>query len=172
MRASMRFIGYQDRKKVASALPPVYTAPTADAAQDALDAFEASDLGRKYPATVRTWRNGWEKFTPFLAFPPPVRRIIYTTNAIASLNYQLRKIIKNRGHFPNDQAAVKLLWLAICNIEDKRASDRARLEGRARENRSKTINKLIEGTFTQGWSEALGVLVPNYPDRLGPYLNR
>ncbi len=172
IRASMRFIGYQDRKKVASALRPVYTAPTADAAQDALDAFEASDLGRKYPATVRTWRNGWEKFIPFLAFPPPVRRIIYTTNAIESLNYQLRKIIKNRGHFPNDQAAVKLLWLAICNIEDKRASDRAKLEGRARENRSKTVNKLIEGTFSQGWSEALGVLVLNYPDRLGPYLNR
>ena len=72
--------------------------------------------------------------------------IIYTTNAIESLNYQLRKIIKNRGHFPNDEAAVKLLWLAICNIEDKRASDRARLEGKARENRSKTVNKLIEGT--------------------------
>lgn len=172
IRASMRFIGYQDRKKVASALRPVYTAPTADAAQEALDAFEASDLGRKYPATVRTWRNGWEKFIPFLAFPPPVRRIIYTTNAIESLNYQLRKIIKNRGHFPNDQAAVKLLWLAICNIEDKRASDRAKLEGRARENRSKTVNKLIEGTFSQGWSEALGVLVLNYPDRLGPYLNQ
>ena len=100
IRASMRFIGYQDRKKVAAALRPVYTAPTAEAAQDALDDFEASELGRKYPATVRTWRNGWEKFIPFLAFPPPVRRIIYTTNAIESLNYQLRKITKNRGHFP------------------------------------------------------------------------
>jgi putative transposase len=79
---------------------------------------------------VRTWRNGWEKFIPFLAFPPPARRIIYTTNAIESLNYQLRKIIKNRGHFPNDQAAVKLLWLAICNIEDKRARERAKLRAR------------------------------------------
>jgi putative transposase len=172
IRASMRFIGYQDRKKVAAALRPVYTAPTAEAALDALDDFEASELGRKYPATVRTWRNGWEKFTPFLAFPPPVRRIIYTTNAIESLNYQLRKIIKNRGHFPNDQAAVKLLWLAICNIEDKRATERAKLAGKARDNRSKSLHKLIEGTTTQGWSEALGVLVLNYPDRLGPYLNR
>lgn len=172
IRASMRFIGYQDRKKVAAALRPVYTAPTADAAQDALDGFEASELGRKYPATVRTWRNGWEKFIPFLAFPPPVRRIIYTTNAIESLNYQLRRIIKNRGHFPNDQAAVKLLWLAICNIEDKRAAERAKLTGRSRENRSKTVNILIEGSLTQGWSEALGVLVLNYPDRLEPYLNQ
>jgi putative transposase len=101
-----------------------------------------------------------------------VRRIIYTTNAIESLNYQLRKIIKNRGHFPNDQAAVKLLWLAICNIEDKRARERARPDGRPRENRSKSVHKLIEGTTTQGWSEALGILVLNYPDRLGPYLNR
>lgn len=167
----MRFISYQDRKKVAAALRPIYTAPTADAAQDELDAFEASELGRKYPATVRTWRNGWEKFTPFLAFPPPVRRIIYTTNAIESLNYQLRKIIKNRGHFPNDQAAVKLLWLAICNIEDKRAKERSKLDSRTRSNR-KSVEKLVEGTFTQGWSEALGVLVLNYPDRLGPYLNR
>ncbi|MCU1510321.1 MAG: Transposase mutator type, partial [Arthrobacter sp.] len=99
-------------------------------------------------------------------------RIIYTTNAIESLNYQLRKIIKNRGHFPNDQAAVKLLWLAICNIEDKRATERAKLAGKARDNRSKSLHKLIEGTTTQGWSEALGVLVLNYPDRLGPYLNR
>ena len=158
IRASMRFIGYQDRKRVAAALRPVYTAPTADAAQEALDGFEASDLGRKYPATVRTWRTGWEKFIPFLAFPPPVRRIIYTTNAIESLNYQLRKIIKNRGHFPNDQAAVKLLWLAICNIEDKRASERAKLDGRTRDSRSKTVTKLVEGTLTQGWSEALGIL--------------
>ncbi|MCV7069752.1 transposase, partial [Mycobacterium rufum] len=71
-------------------------------------------------------RNAWERFIPFLAFPPELRRIIYTTNAIESLNYQLRKIIKNRGHFPNDAAAVKLLWLAICNIEDKRARERQR----------------------------------------------
>ena len=67
--------------------------------------------------------------------------------------------------------AVKLLWLAICNIEDKRASERAKLDRKARENRSKTVDKLIEGTATQGWSEALGILVLNYPDRLGPYLN-
>ena len=78
---------------------------------------------------VATWERGWERFTPFLAFPPEVRKIIYTTNAIESLNYQLRKIIKNRGHFPNDDAVVKLLWLAIRDIEDKRARQRAAERG-------------------------------------------
>jgi hypothetical protein len=70
--------------------------------------------------------NAWDRFTPFLAFPPMLRRVIYTTNSIESLNYQLRKIIKNRGHFPNDDAVIKLLWLAICTIEDKRARNRAK----------------------------------------------
>ncbi len=129
IRASMRFISYQDRKKVAAALKPVYTAPTAEAAELELLAFAESDLGRKYPATIATWENAWERFIPFLAFPPELRRIIYTTNAIESLNYQLRKIIKNRGHFPTDDAVFKLLWLAIRDIEDKRARQRAKEAG-------------------------------------------
>ncbi|MGO4860383.1 transposase, partial [Arthrobacter sp. 2MCAF14] len=91
------------------------------------------------------------------------------TNAIESLNYQLRKIIKNRGHFPNDTAAVKLLWLAICNIEDKRASERAKLHGKSRDSRHKSIHILIEGSQSQGWNEALGVLALTYPERLAPY---
>ena len=70
---------------------------------------------------IAAFRNAWERFIPFLAFPPELRRVIYTTNAIESLNYQLRKVTKNRGHFPSDDAVVKLLWLAICDIEDKRA---------------------------------------------------
>lgn len=73
---------------------------------------------------MAVWENAWERFIPFLAFPEPVRKIIYTTNSIESLNYQLRKIIKNRGHFPNDDAVIKLLWLAIRDIEDKRARAR------------------------------------------------
>lgn len=89
-----------------------------------LEEFKASELGRRYPAAVATWERAWEQFIPFLAFPPMLRRVIYTTNSIESLNYQLRKVTKNRGHFPNDEAAVKLLWLAICNIEDKRARQR------------------------------------------------
>ena len=126
IRAAMRFVSYSDRKKVAAALRPIYTAPTVDAAETELLAFADSELGRRYPATVATWENAWERFIPFLAFPPEVRRIIYTTNAIESLNYQLRKIIKNRGHFPNDDAVIKLLWLAIRDIEDKRARARAK----------------------------------------------
>ncbi|MEW3744804.1 transposase, partial [Pseudomonas aeruginosa] len=92
--------------------------PTVAAAATEVDIFEGSNWGKKYPATVRVWRDAWERFTPFLEFPPALRKIIYTTNAIESLNYQLRKIIKNRGHFPNDDAVVKLLWLAIRDIED------------------------------------------------------
>jgi putative transposase len=171
IRASLRFIGYRDRKKVAAALRPVYTAPTIEAAEAALEDFAASPLGAQYRATVNTWRSNWDKFIPFLAFPPPLRQIIYTTNAIESLNYQLRKIIKNRGHFPNDIAAVKLLWLAICNIEDKRARERAKLHGKSRESRSKSVHTLIEGAFTQGWNEALGALALAYPERIEPHLN-
>jgi putative transposase len=121
IRACMRYLSYDDRKGAAALLRRIYTAPTEDAALDALGAFADSNIGRRCPGAVAVWERAWERFTPFLAFPPEVRRIIYTTNAIESLNYQLRKIIKNRGHFPNDDAVVKLLWLAIRDIEDKRA---------------------------------------------------
>ena len=138
IRAAMRFVSYNDRKAVAAALRPIYHAADADAAQVELDAFAASELGRKYPNTVATFANAWERFIPFLAFPPELRRVIYTTNTIESLNYQLRKIIKNRGHFPNDDAVIKLLWLAICDIEDKRARDRAKESGNPRNERKAT----------------------------------
>lgn len=169
IRAAMRFVPYQDRKKVAAALRPIYTAPTDEAARLELDAFAASELGRRYPAAVMTWENAWERFIPFLAFPPELRRIIYTTNAIESLNYQLRKIIKNRGHFPNDDAAIKLLWLAIRDIEDKRARARAKEKGLpAAERRAPA--RLVEGAVVQGWKAALGALALTYPDRIHPYL--
>ncbi len=170
IRASMRFIGYQDRKKVAAALRPIYTAPTVEKAEMELLAFADSDLGRKYPAAVAAWENAWERFILFLAFPPEVRKIIYTTNAIESLNYQLRKIIKNRGHFPNDDAVIKLLWLAIRDIEDKRARERAKEAGRPR-NQRKAPGRLVEGAQLQGWKAALGALTIAYPDRLAPYIN-
>jgi putative transposase len=168
IRASMRFIGYGDRKAVAAALRPVYTAPTPDAAATELDAFEASTWGKKYPATVRVWRDAWERFTPFLEFPPAVRKILYTTNSIESLNYQLRKIIKNRGHFPNDDAVVKLLWLAIRDIEDKRARERAKQAGRPKNERTDAGKKLVEGTTVQGWNAAYGALSIAFPGRLAP----
>lgn len=170
IRAAMRFVSYADRKKVAAALRPIYTAPSADAAEMELIAFADSAWGKKYPAAVRTWEAAWERFVPFLAFPPEVRKIIYTTNAIESLNYQLRKITKNRGHFPNDDAAVKLLWLAITDIEDKRA--RARQKDRGKPANARTApSRLVEGAATFGWRAALQALAMAYPDRLAGHLN-
>ena len=170
LRAAMRFVSYADRKKVAAALKPIYTAPTDEAARLELDAFAESPLGRKYPAAVMTWTNAWERFIPFLAFPPELRKIIYTTNAIESLNFQLRKIIKNRGHFPNDDAAIKLLWLAIRDIEDKRARQRAKEKGLPA-NARRAPGRLVEGAVVQGWKQALGALALAYPERINPYLS-
>ena len=109
----MRFVSYADRKAVAAQLRPIYTAADEHAALMALTTFADSTLGKKYPSAVSSWENGWDRSTPFLAFGPSLRKVIYTTNSVESLNYQLRKIIKNRGHFPNDAAAIKLLWLAV-----------------------------------------------------------
>lgn len=168
IRASMRFVNYKDRRAVAAGLKPIYTAVNEDTALAALEAFQASEMGRKYPATATTWRAAWDRFIPFLEFAPAVRKVIYTTNAIESLNYQLRKIIKNRGHFPNDTAVVKLLWLSIRNIEDKRARERAKAATKAE---ASLHGRLIEGTTTQGWNEALGALVIAFPDRFAGHLN-
>lgn len=142
IRNAMRFVGYGQRKAVAAALKPIYQAPNADAAERELEAFKASPLGQANPHAAAVFTDAWERFTPFLAFPPEVRRVIYTTNAIESLNYQLRKVTKNRGHFPNDLAVVKLLWLAICNIEDKRARDREKERGLGRGARRKAEGRL------------------------------
>ena len=170
IRASMRFVSYSDRKAVAAALRPVYTAPSADAAETALLEFAESDLGLKYKGAVATWHHAWERFIPFLALPPEVRKIIYTTNSIESLNYQLRKIIKNRGHFPSDDAVIKLLWLAIRDIEDKRARERAKEAGIPKGQPRKAPGKLIEGASTQGWKQALNALLLTYPNRLAPHV--
>jgi len=166
IRASMRFVSYADRKKIAAALKPIYTAPTADAAETALLEFAESELGQRHKAVVATWQNAWERFTPFLAFPPEIRKIIYTTNAIESLNFQLRKIIKNRGHFPSDDAAIKLLWLAIRDIEDKRARARAKEAGAPKGTPRKAPPRLVEGATVQGWRPALAALMVTYPERL------
>ena len=125
IRNALRPVARRDAGEVAKELRAIYTAPTAEAAFDALAAFAASPWGKKYPQAARVLEDAWDDFTPFLAFSPAVRKLLYTTNAIESLNYQLRKVTKARGHFPNDDAVVKLLWLAIINIEDKRARERA-----------------------------------------------
>ncbi|MGH3976703.1 MAG: IS256 family transposase [Pseudonocardiaceae bacterium] len=171
IRASMRFVSYQDRKAVAALLRPIYTAPTEDTALEALGTFADSSLGKKYPATIATWENAWDRFTPFLAFGPALRKVVYTTNSIESLNYQCRKIIKNRGHFPNDDAAIKLLWLAIMNIEDKRARERAKEAADNVPHDSRKANgRLVEGAVTQGWKAALTELAIVYPERVTAYL--
>ncbi|MGJ9645405.1 IS256 family transposase, partial [Actinotignum sp. GS-2025b] len=126
IRAANRWVNYQDRKAVSAALRAVYTAPSEEAARCALEEFAVSDLGLKYPQSVKVWRDAWERFTPFLGFPPAARKVIYTTNAIESFNSQLRKATRNRRQFPNDEAAIKALWLMICHIEDRRAAKLAK----------------------------------------------
>jgi putative transposase len=165
IRASLRYVGYGERKKLAAALRPVYTAPTVEAAEVALLELSESELGRKHKAALAVWERAWDRFTPFLAFPPDLRKIIYTTNSIESLNYQIRKIIKNRGHFPTDDAVVKLIWLAICDIEDKRARAREAERGKARNERTAPA-RLIEGSVTQGWKQALSALEIMFPGRI------
>ena len=119
IRNSLDYAGWKDRKLVAQALRPIYTAPSEEAARDALEAFAKGSWGIKYPSIVQSWTRAWEHVIPFFVFPPDIRRVIYTTNAIESLNMQLRKIIKTRGHFPNDESAIKLLWLALRNVLSK-----------------------------------------------------
>jgi putative transposase len=119
IRHSLDFGNWKERKPLATALRPIYTAPSAEAASAALDAFERSPWGQKFPTVVASWRRAWTHVIPFFAFPPEVRRLIYTTNSLESIHAQLRKIIKTRGHFPNDEAATKLIWLALRNITAK-----------------------------------------------------
>jgi putative transposase len=116
IRNSLDYASWKDRKTLAAAIRPIYTAATAEAAEAELDAFEQGPWGQKFPTVVAAWRRAWSHVIPFFAFPPQIRRVIYTTNAIESINSQLRKIIKSRGHFPSDDAASKLLWLALRNI--------------------------------------------------------
>ncbi len=113
LRHSMNFASYKDRKAVANALKTVYTAVNVEAAQDALTAFADSDLARRYPAIVPSWRRAWTEVTPFLDYPPEVRRLIYTTNSIEALNSKIRRAVRTRGHFPSDEAAAKLIYLAL-----------------------------------------------------------
>jgi putative transposase len=118
IRASLRYVNYRDKKKVTTALRPIYTAPNADAALEELDRFDA-EWGARYPATVGAWRVAWEHVIPFLALPDELRKAVYTTNTIEGLHRQIRKAIKTRGHFPDEQAATKLIYLAIVKADAK-----------------------------------------------------
>lgn len=119
IRYSMQFASWKERKAIAVALKPIYRADSAEAARAQLEEFDAGPWGQKYPAIAQSWRRNWEQVIPFFAFSPEVRKIIYTTNAIESLHSQVRKAVRGRGHFPNDEAATKLIWLVLRNITAK-----------------------------------------------------
>jgi putative transposase len=145
IRNAMRFVSYQDRKKVAASMRNIYTAPSLEAAEVELKNLD-KEWGTQYPGVVDVWHRAWDEFIPFLDYPPELRRIVYTTNAIESINFQLRKITKTRGHFPSDEAAMKLLYLGLRNISSKRGGE--------------------SGTGTHGWKTALNTLVVLFPGRL------
>ena len=145
IRNAMRFVSYNDRKKIAAVMRTIYTAPTLEGAELALAEFD-KQWGEKYPGAIDVWKLAWDEFIPFLDFPAELRRIVYTTNAIESINFQLRKITKTRGHFPDKDAAMKLLYLGLRNISSQRGGE--------------------SGTGTQGWKTALNILVTYFPGRI------
>lgn len=116
VRGSLSYVPWSARRLVAAELRAIYRAPTEAAATAALEAFAQSPAGQRYPPIATMWRRHWAHIRPVFAYPPAIRRLLYTTNAIESLHMQLRKIIKTRGHFPSDEAATKLLYLALRNI--------------------------------------------------------
>lgn len=130
IRSSLRYVNYRDQRKVAAALKPIYTAANADDALAELDAFEA-EWGDRYPPTVTAWRESWDHVIPFLALPDGLRRAVYTTNTIEGLHRQIRKAIKTRGHFPDEQAATKLIYLAIIKADAKWQRNRSWTSARA-----------------------------------------
>jgi putative transposase len=118
IRNSLRYVSYKDRRAVVKDLKPIYAAASRDEAKAALETFEAK-WGRRYETISASWRNNWERVVPFLDFPPEVRKVIYTTNAIESMNSTMRKLLHYRGHFPNDESVTKVLYLALANLEKK-----------------------------------------------------
>lgn len=119
IRHSLSCASWKDRKQLAAALKPLYRAANAAAAEQELSRFEASAFAQRYPMIAQSWRRHWAEVIPFFAFDPALRKMIYTTNAIESLHSQLRRCVRNKGHFPNEDAAVKLIWLALRQIEAK-----------------------------------------------------
>ena len=154
IRASLRYVSWEDRKKITAALRPVYTAVNEAAAKAALEQLRAA-FGKKAPGLIAVWERAWAQFIPFLEFDTAIRKVIYTTNAIESINYQLRKITKNRGHFPDDDAAMKLLYLGVRNITGRHIDG----DGLVRERGER-------GTGTYGWKRALNALAVRFGDRL------
>jgi transposase-like protein len=117
-RNSVRFVPYKDRKAVIAGLKNIYLAPSAELAADALEKF-AGAWDKQYPMISKSWRTRWNEVTPFFKFSPEIRKAVYTTNAIESVNYTIQKIIKHRQSFPNDEAAIKLIFMGLKNISKK-----------------------------------------------------
>jgi putative transposase len=113
----MHFASWKEQRPVAAALKPIYQAESAAAARERLEDFDRGPWGLKYPAIAQSWRRNWEQVIPFFAFAPALRKIIYTTNAIESLNAQVRKAVRIRGHFPSEEAATKLIWLVLRKVQ-------------------------------------------------------
>jgi putative transposase len=118
VRHGLRYVSWKQRKEVAADLKSIYHAPTVEQAEANLTSF-ATKWDARHPTISKSWRNNWERITPLFSYPPEIRKAIYTTNAIESLNMSLRKVTKNRGSFPNDEAMTKLLYLAMKNISKK-----------------------------------------------------
>jgi putative transposase len=154
IRASMRYVAWNERKKAAAAMRPVYTAVNEAAAKAALENLRR-EFGKKSPGLVAAWERAWPQFIPFLEFDAAIRKVIYTTNAIESINFQLRKIIKNRGHFPHDDAAIKLLYLGIRNIT-----------GRHIDGDGLVLDRGERGTGSWGWKAAINALAVRFGDRV------
>ncbi len=118
VRGSLKYVGWKERKAVARDLRAIYTSPTAEAAEVALDAFEVT-WSERYPMAARGWRRGWEQIIPFFSYPAPIRKVIYTTNAIESLNAQLRKVTRKRGSFPTEESVKKVIYLAMSRVSKR-----------------------------------------------------
>jgi putative transposase len=118
VRSSLKYVSWKERKAVAADLKAVYASPTLDAAESAIETFEEK-WNVKYPVIAASWRNDWERLTVFFDFPPEIRKVIYTTNAIESLNYSMRRVLKKRGAFPNDESIMKLLYLGLNSVAKK-----------------------------------------------------
>lgn len=119
IRNSLALVASKNRVALANALKPIYRAPNAEAAEAALNEFEESELGSKYPSIVKIWRNVWDQVIPFFAFSPAIRKLLYTTNTIESLNRGIRKVIKTKGCFTNNDSAKKLVWMTLKRITEK-----------------------------------------------------
>jgi putative transposase len=119
IRFSMHFASWKERRLIGAALKPIYQAESAASARERLEDFDRGPWGRKYPAIAQSWRRNWQQVIPFFAFAPEVRTILYTTNAIESLNAQVRKAVRIRGHFPSEEAATKLIWLVLRKVQTR-----------------------------------------------------